>query len=137
MRQKEHSERPKQRQKEPSIQEVKKEELLQEREAAAKTAAFELPEWVPKEAWNDYQEMRRTIKKRMTPRAKEMAVTKLAELHVRGYMPKDVLDQSTFNCWQNLYPIKEENHGNRHSEDPNEKLRRAARNIGYDPKMAN
>lgn len=71
-----------------------------------KQEAFQIPDWIPKDAWNSYVEMRNEIKKPMTHRAAELAVEKLAEFQRSGMAPKDVLEQSVFNSWQGLFPLK-------------------------------
>lgn len=66
----------------------------------------QIPDWVPSEPWSDFVAMRIRIKKPMTDRAKQMAIKKLAELMDHGHDIAAVLDQSVFNSWQDLYPIK-------------------------------
>ena len=97
---------------------------------------MDLPPWIDADAWAGYVAMRKSIKKPLTERAMKLAIHKLEGLLKQGHDPTKVLDQSTFNSWQGLFPIREERHG-RQSEDPNERLRQAARNIGYNPKLAN
>lgn len=74
--------------------------------AKAEAPAFSLPDWVPQSAWLDYVEMRKKIKKPMTPRAMELAMQKLAELMRAGHDPARVLNQSTLNSWQGLFELK-------------------------------
>lgn len=55
----------------------------------------------------DFEKMRRSIKKPMTPRAKELLVGKLKN----NFPPeqwKPVLEQSIIKCWQDIYPLKEQ-----------------------------
>jgi hypothetical protein len=67
---------------------------------------FVLPAWVPPTTWNAYVQMRRGIGKPMTEQAMAIAVNKLAKLKDEGYKPTEVLDQSIFNSWQGLFPVK-------------------------------
>ena len=67
---------------------------------------FELPSWIPIEAWMGFLEMRKKIKKPMTDRAVGLAISKLENLKTEGNEPGEVLNQSTMNCWQGLFPIK-------------------------------
>lgn len=67
--------------------------------------AFELPAWVPLEAWQGYTEMRQKIRRPMTSRAMQMAVTVLGQLRDAGNDPRQVLDRSTLNSWQGLFPL--------------------------------
>lgn len=78
-----------------------------QRRGAASAAPFVLPDWIPKEHWDAYEEMRNKIRKPMTDAARRMAVLKLGNLNEQGHPPNQVLRQSVFNGWQGLFPIKE------------------------------
>lgn len=67
-----------------------------------------LPNWLPIDAWEGFVEMRSKIKKPITERARSRAISKLNDLRSKGHDPAEVLDQSTLNCWQDLWPIKSE-----------------------------
>lgn len=71
---------------------------------------FVLPDDLPADEWDAFVEMRKRIKKPMTDHAKRLAVGKLHKLRSSGHDPTDVLNQSTLNSWQDLYPIKENRH---------------------------
>ena len=65
-------------------------------------------------AFHDFIEMRKKIKKPMTDRAIELQMKKLHELSLVPFtdcMDNDlaikILEQSTMNCWQSLYQLKE------------------------------
>jgi hypothetical protein len=64
-----------------------------------------LPDWVPADEWAGFKSMRRQIKKPLGDRAQAMALRKLGELRDGGQDPAAVLDQSTLNCWRDLYPV--------------------------------
>ncbi len=71
------------------------------------------------QAFMEYVEMRELIKKPMTDRAVTLAMKKLEELATSppsGSMDNDlavkILEQSTMNCWQGLFPLKEALQGN-------------------------
>lgn len=66
-----------------------------------------LPEWIPIEAWAGYVEMRKKIKKVMTPRAEAMQIKTLEEFRDAGYDVAEILDNSTMNNWTSLYQPKE------------------------------
>lgn len=54
----------------------------------------------------DFEKMRRSIRKPMTGRAKQLLVTKLKnEFPPEQWKP--VLEQSIVKCWQDVYPLKE------------------------------
>lgn len=86
---------------------------------AAKALSFQLPAWVPAEAWAGYEEMRRKMRKGMTIRAKELAIGKLGRLRDAGHDPGAVLDQSVMNSWQGLFEVKGQHNGNGHMERHN------------------
>lgn len=55
----------------------------------------------------DFEKMRKSIKKPMTDRAKQLLVTKLKnEFPPEQWKP--VLEQSIVKCWQDIYPLKEQ-----------------------------
>lgn len=71
------------------------------------------------QAFLDYLEMRKQIKKPMTERAIDLAIKKLEELSVLPFsdsMNNDlaiqILNQSVMNSWQGLFPIKEQKTNN-------------------------
>jgi hypothetical protein len=63
-------------------------------------------DWVPQAEWAAFEDMRRRIRKPMTDRARELAVSKLAELRDEGHDPAEVLNQSVMNSYQGLFPLK-------------------------------
>lgn len=71
---------------------------------------FIRPEGIPADAWQGFVEMRIKIKKPMTDLAKRMAVGKVEKFVAMGHDPSEILNQSTFNGWQDLYEIKENNY---------------------------
>lgn len=64
------------------------------------------------QAFADFVDMRRQIKKPMTDRAVTLAMNKLKELSSLPLCGMDndlaikILNQSTMNCWQGLFPLK-------------------------------
>lgn len=72
---------------------------------------LEIPEWIPKEAWYGFVEMRNKIKAPLTDRAIKLQITKLAELKEQGSDPEYVLNQSVVNGWKGLFPLKEGEQG--------------------------
>lgn len=69
-----------------------------------------LPDWLPLPEWQGFQEMRNKIKKPMTARAERLAIGKLDEFRAKGHDPTEILNQSTFNDYQDLYEPKENRH---------------------------
>lgn len=91
---------------------------------------MELPDWLPKDAWDGWVSMRKQIKKPASERAMKMAIKKLEELSRQGHDPGQVLDQSTMSSWSDLYPIKQEvkSNGKRaYNAQPNDGLSSTAR----------
>jgi len=72
---------------------------------------IEIPDWVPADAWNGWIEMRKRKGKPLTDRAAAQAIDRLKALADDGYPPGGVLDQSTFEAWTGLFPIKEHRNG--------------------------
>lgn len=84
---------------------------LAARKSKEKEIPFERPDWIPETEWASYVAMRVKIRKPMTDHAKWIAIGKLQELASDGHPPGAVLNQSTFNSWQGLFAIKEQNNG--------------------------
>lgn len=66
---------------------------------------FNLPEWVPRESWDSFVEMRKKIKKPLTDYAKELTVKELERLKKAGNDTRAVLDQSIQRSWQGVFEI--------------------------------
>lgn len=65
-----------------------------------------LPEWINKEIWKDFLEMRKKIKSSPTDRAKELLIKTLDTLRSQGNDPNRVLEQSIMNNYKGLFPLK-------------------------------
>jgi hypothetical protein len=74
-----------------------------DKEPAASAA---LPEWVPKEPWNGYLEMRKRIRRQLSTRGVQLILGKLEKLRASGQDPGAVLDQSTEHSWQGVFEVK-------------------------------
>ena len=67
---------------------------------------FVLPDWISQDSWDGFVEMRKKIKKPLTDRACTGIINKLDKF---GKQNADaILDQSTENCWQTVYELKEQ-----------------------------
>ncbi len=84
-----------------------------ERKKEEKEIRVEIPSWISLECFESFREMRKKIKKPMTKRAEQLVIKELGKLKEQGFNPNDVLDQSTRNDWQDVYPIKEKGNGNK------------------------
>lgn len=86
----------------------------------------EIPSWMPLDAWSGFVEMRTKIKKPMTHRAQVLAIGKLEKFMAQGHDPTEILNQSTFNDYQDLYEPKENKNGNYSIHKPNKDERAKA-----------
>ena len=77
-----------------------------EEEKTETQAQAPLPEWLPLEAWNGYVEMRKRIRKHMTPRAQMLVLASLDKMRARGVDVSQALDNSTRNSWVDVYEPK-------------------------------
>jgi len=82
-----------------------REEKRREEKKEPKTP-WAAPDWVPAEAWKDFEQMRVKRKKPLTDRARDLAVSKLAELKSAGNDPGQVIEQTVLHAWDTFYPIK-------------------------------
>lgn len=73
---------------------------------SADAAPFVLPEFIPADAWRAYVEMRTKLRKPMTPHARDLVIKSLRRMHEVGIDIEVVLNNSTLQCWTNVYPPK-------------------------------
>lgn len=73
--------------------------------------SFQPPEWLPREQWEAYLDMRKSIKSPLTPHGLRLAMKELLRLRDAGHDPEAVLNQSIFNNWKGLFALKEGNDG--------------------------
>ena len=66
-----------------------------------------LPDWLPKDAWAGYVEMRKRIRKQMTPRARTLVLQALDKMRAKGIDVSQALDNSTRNSWVDVYEPKD------------------------------
>lgn len=67
-----------------------------------------LPEWLDKDTWNAYLEMRKNGKKPPTDYALKLIIAKLEKLKATGDDPNEILNQSIISGWSGVYPLKQE-----------------------------
>jgi hypothetical protein len=70
------------------------------------SAVFVIPDWIARDAWDGWVQMRKSKRDTPTDRAMQLAVKQLAGMRDAGQNPNDVLDQSTINGWKGLFEIK-------------------------------
>lgn len=79
--------------------------------------AFAPPDWVPRQEWDDFDEMRRQKSgKAWTFRARELAVMELSKLKAGGEDLAAVLRQSVIRSWAGLFPLEKQRTGGNRSE---------------------
>lgn len=100
-------------------QNTKQQEKLGAKAPSKKDEPTYYPDVLLNAALLDFIEMRKRIKKPMTDRAIELCMRKLKELSTQPFsesMDNDIaikiLEQSTMNCWQGLFPLRENRQGN-------------------------
>jgi hypothetical protein len=72
---------------------------------------FVLPDWIPRDDWQEFLKFRQRVRKPMTERAKHLAVIDLEKLRNEGYSPSAVINQSILNGWSGLFRIRDANEG--------------------------
>ena len=93
-----------------TISSVYQEDILEKRrEETEKKVDIEIPDWIPKDDWNDFVAMRKQIKKPMTDRAIKIILGKLENMKTRGINISLVLQNSIANNWQDVYEPKVQN----------------------------
>ena len=68
-------------------------------------AAFVVPEWIPKEIWAAFVEMRNRIRAPMTETAKRGIVSKLEKLRLSGEDAAEVLNYSIMNSYRGVFAL--------------------------------
>lgn len=67
-----------------------------------------LPDWLPREQWEAYLDMRKSIKRPLTTHGLRLALAILSKLRDDGHDPTAILNQSTLNNWKGLFALKGE-----------------------------
>lgn len=66
--------------------------------------AFVVPEWVPREPWEAWLEIRKKVRAKNTDYALSLALKDLEKLRNRGEDPTEVLNRAILGSWKALYP---------------------------------
>jgi hypothetical protein len=69
-------------------------------------AEMELPEWLPRDAWTEFVEHRKELKKTLTEQAAKANIRKLSEFWSKGQDPRTVIDQTIASGWTGLFEAK-------------------------------
>ena len=72
-----------------------------------KAQAPQIPEWIPKQTFDEYLEMRRKMRKPLMERSFSRFFSHLKRLcEVSRATPEQILDQSIINSWQGIFELK-------------------------------
>jgi phage replication O-like protein O len=72
-----------------------------------------IPEWIPKNTFQEYLEMRRKIRKPLLEKSFSRFFSALKKLcDTTTASPEQILDQSIINSWQGIFPLKIGGNGN-------------------------
>lgn len=71
-----------------------------------KQPTVDLPDWLPKEKWEAFVQMRKQLKKPMAEYAIKLMVNKLVRLRDAGHNVGELLDKSITNSWLDVYEPK-------------------------------
>jgi hypothetical protein len=67
---------------------------------------FVVPDWIPKDTWDEFIQMRNRIGKPATEYAKKLLADKLFKFKANGQDIKAVLEKSITSSWQDVFEIK-------------------------------
>ena len=74
---------------------------------SATSVAIVFPDWLPKETWDAYIQMRKRIGKPPTDYAIKLIIAKLERFKANGQDVKQVLEKSITSGWQDVFEIKQ------------------------------
>jgi hypothetical protein len=80
--------------------------------ASVKPEIFPLPDWLPAEAWVEWQTYLRERRKPLTASTAKKQIKKLDAFRARGMPPERVIEQAIEHGWQGFYELKEAEHDN-------------------------
>jgi len=115
----------------PRDTEVEEKKKKEERKKVSKKEGqnfiLPLPDWLPKDDWLDYLEMRdKKGKGKATNRAKQLIILKLDEMRKKGHDPSEALQQSIINSWTSVFEVKQENRNGYNNNDKHQRTLEAA-----------
>jgi hypothetical protein len=70
----------------------------------ASPSSFVLPDWIPIDVWNDYEEMRKGKRAAMKDSTRLRIVKRLAAIRDQGYDPVEILEKSIRSNWTDVFP---------------------------------
>jgi hypothetical protein len=96
------------------IAQIKLDKGRQGKRTSGDSTAFVLPDWIPADSWNGFEEMRKRIKKPLTDRARRLTVFTLVKLKQQDQDVAACLNQSTQRSWQGVFPVSQNGNGQSH-----------------------
>jgi len=78
-----------------------------EREKEKESKLYILPDWIDKQTWKDFLEMRKRLRASPTDKAIQLLIKDLENFKAGGDDPNKVLEQSIANSWRGLFPLKD------------------------------
>jgi phage replication O-like protein O len=92
----------------------------------------DLPDFIDRDVWAGFVEMRRKIKAPMTDYAMKLTIDELVKLQGAGEDPNEVLRQSIKRGWRGVFPVKKDgNDGRTGTNRGNHKARELPARDGY------
>lgn len=79
---------------------------VNKKEEQKKQPTVDLPVWLPKETWDAFVEMRKSMKKPLTDYAIKLMFVKLSKLRDAGHNVGQLIDKSITNGWLDVYEPK-------------------------------
>ena len=70
-----------------------------------------IPDWVPKDAWHGFVEMRKQTRAKLTARGIQRTIADLTGLKDAGEDPGAVLWQSVQRSWRGVFPVRQQQKG--------------------------
>jgi hypothetical protein len=70
-----------------------------------------LPEWINRNIFDAFVEMRKKIKKPLTDHAIKLAIVKLEKLRAGGENPNEILNEAILRTWTGLWSLKDKKSG--------------------------
>lgn len=80
-------------------------EVLEVLEGPEEIKEVNIPDFIDKDLWGAFLEMRRKIKKPTTDTAEELLLKKLMKFKLAGDDPNEILERSITASWQGLFPL--------------------------------
>lgn len=71
------------------------------------TEKFKIPDGIDENIWDNFEEMRKDKKKKLTDNSRKLIISQLKKINQETEQcPNDILNQSIMNCWTGVFPIK-------------------------------